>query len=94
MDTRASTLILVGDEAFTPDEWASERRQRERKGQRDRRAYFRTYLRERRFRRRHPGVEPVALRQVASLHDLRCTGPTRNTGCRCDKIVLEERVTP
>ena len=24
----------------------------------------------------------------ASLHDLRCTGPTRSTGCRCRKVII------
>lgn len=39
-----------------------------------------------------PLRKPVLLRAVASLHDLRCTGPTRSTGCRCRKVTLYERL--
>ena len=127
--TRAATtepnLIIVGDEAFLPDEWEREERRRERDRQyrarpdiqpkereyhrawsernRDhQRAYKREWMRRRREdpeyrerekrqrqereqgQRRHPHV-------VGSLHDLRCTGPTRHTGCRCRKIECYDR---
>lgn len=38
--TRAPEPIVVGDEAFTPEEWAAEQERRERK-----RAYQRAYVR-------------------------------------------------
>jgi hypothetical protein len=92
------TLIIVGDEAMTPEEW--ERRER-------RRAWEREYRRRRYhddpdFRqraldavkawRRKQGVQPRpgprvrVTYTVGSLHDGSCTGPTRSTGCRCQKI--------
>lgn len=96
-------LVIVGDQAYLPDEWErlERRRQKEREYRsrpeirarrleehrrwRERnRERVRVYNREwmRRFRR---GDDP---RAVASLHDLRCSGPTRKTGCRCKKIPL------
>jgi len=91
-------LIIVDGEAWLPEEWekrerrrAYDRAYRQRPGRKERsreilqrwraenlerlRAYNREWM------RRHR--EKVA---VASLHDLACTGPTRRTGCVCQKI--------
>lgn len=40
----------------------------------------------RRWMRLHRGQDPRDV--VAGLHALRCSGPTRNTGCLCTKIPL------
>lgn len=49
---------------------------------------------ERLHRRRlaHVGGPYRALRVTASLHELRCTGPNRETGCRCRKTLVVREV--
>jgi hypothetical protein len=39
------------------------------------------------------GGEYRALQVTASLHGLACTGPTKVTGCRCDKTLIVRDVT-
>ena len=82
-------LIVVGDEAWTPEEW--ERKQKDRadraayKRTPKRRAYQAAYIR----RQRDPSFSSKgAVQVVASLHGLRCTGPTRLTGCVCRKTLV------
>ncbi len=102
-------LILIGDEAWTPEEFQAHQTFLERRRQRDRERYRNPERRAalfanvRRWRERNPErvriiharsalrarfKEGTLLRSVASLHDLRCTGPTRKKGCRCDKTLL------
>lgn len=94
-------LVIVGDQAWTREEWERRARprpltpeQRERK-----RAYARAYYwrnrdrinarnREWMARHRKPSMRVVKtpVRLVGSLHSLACLGPTKATGCRCKKI--------
>lgn len=93
-------LIIVGDEAWFRDEWEAEQERRER-GRAARRAYnarpdvkerTRRWNRANRIARRAYNRAWMAnyrasqSRLVGSLHDLACTGPTRDTGCVCNKI--------
>ena len=93
-------LIIVGDEAYSVEEWEAEQRRlaadRERAAEHrltpERREYMRAYqlLPQRRaykreWARRNRGSTATV---VGSLHDLSCTGPTRRTGCRCQKIPM------
>jgi hypothetical protein len=90
-------LIIVGDEAFTESEWAALERKRAYEREYSKRPYAKAaknaYKREwsrrnrekltaynREWRHRN---KPVL---VGSLHDLACTGPTKVTGCVCQKI--------
>jgi hypothetical protein len=113
-----SDFIIVGEEAWLPDEW--ERRQERNRRRRERyasdpvyrereqdgyrrwreanaehvRVYNREWMRRKRaaeYAARPPRPEPVYVSR-ASLHGLRCTGPTYRTGCRCRKVILYERV--
>lgn len=92
-------LIMEGDEALTPEEYAA--RVHRRAWERDyRRARYHTdpeyrarairYVAEYRWRKRQ--ASGTVLRAVASLHSFRCTGPTKPTGCRCRKTVIYEPV--
>ncbi len=108
-------FVLVGDQAWTTEQWAARERslqlQRERK-----RAYYkdgkgRDYHREwvarnrehvrdykREWQRRYRlelGAKPrsgrVAVKyEVASLHSMRCFGPTKATGCVCRKVMVSK----
>jgi hypothetical protein len=91
-------LIIVGDEALTPAELARQERRRAWEREYRRRRYRedpewreRVKGHVRAWRRKH-GVRPrpdpyvPVTYTVGSLHDLRCTGPTRATGCRCRKV--------
>ena len=94
---REHELIVVGDEAWTPEQWERRTRKRERRRIYDREYYARNrervnaYKREwmARYRARHrkprllKGPPP---RLVGSLHSLACQGPTKDTGCRCSKV--------
>jgi hypothetical protein len=97
-------LVIVGDEAWTPEEWEAEQRRRERHNAYHREyqrrpevriwsaAYMREWRRQNLVRAREISREASRRRRgtpgtlVGSLHDLACTGPTKATGCRCDKI--------
>lgn len=71
--------VVIGDEAYLPDEkLPRERRPYRRLTDEERATYNRDWMR--RYRARKA--------PVASLHALKCTGPTRKTGCRCRKIRL------
>ena len=114
-------LVIVGECAYTPEEYARYRRQRDRINARrrerratdseyrervrayfqeyrlrhvdDRRTYHREWMRRKRaaeYVERPPRRRPVRVSRV-SLHSLRCTGPTKATGCRCHKVTLYER---
>jgi uncharacterized lipoprotein YddW (UPF0748 family) len=89
-------LIVFGDEAYTPEEWAYRQRKRER----DRSRYRNNPKRREqikaavaRWRERNPEyvrnlmrrVRAVKPHVVGSLHSLACTGPTIPTGCVCRK---------
>lgn len=106
MVARLPELIIVGDEAYTPEEWGAERLRRERKRARDRErnrtperlAYNREHIR--RWRERNPDYAREWMRRkrgrpvgnlVGSLHSLRCTGPTQSAGCRCSKVKCYDR---
>lgn len=93
-------LVIVGDEAWTQEEWEAEQAKRERK-RAEKRAYnARPDVKERtrqwnaanRAKRRAYNREWMARyrssnsRLVGSLHDLACSGPTRLTGCVCHKV--------
>lgn len=112
-DFPGAPLIIVGDEALTPKEYASYRRLREYQNAwlrnkwatdpvfREKRLAYnrdwrardperqRAYNREWMRRKRAAGRPVVVARY--SLHDLRCTGPTKSTGCRCHKVTVYER---
>lgn len=45
-----------------------------------------------RERTRAVGGEYRALQVTASLHSLKCTGPTQDTGCRCKKTLIVREV--
>jgi len=95
------TLIIVGDEAWTPEELARETASweyRERKAKRTtespearahRLAYSQAYraIPENRDKHRAYNREWQRRRRastaIGALHELRCSGPTRATGCRC-----------
>ena len=75
-------------------------RQREwgRRNREHKRQYAREWMRQKRAQDRagrpvRPRRVPVAY-EVGSLHDLRCQGPTRATGCRCRKVTVARLVTP
>ena len=78
-----ASLTVVGDEAFVPGEKAP--RPYHRLTDEERATYNRDWMR--RFRAKHRPARPIA-----SLHSLKCTGPTRSTGCKCHKVVIYERV--
>ena len=112
-------LVIVGDEAWTAEEYEAEQARRERhrnlspearkrqaenhrrwvEANRDRvRTYKADWQRHKRMSERlRREAEVGAVRGVASLHDLACTGPTQATGCVCyrkgqRKILIVERV--
>ena len=71
--------VVIGDEAYLPDEkLPRQTRPYHRLTDEERATYNRDWMR--RYRARQ--------RPAASLHDLRCTGPTFRTGCRCKKIPM------
>ena len=96
-------LILIGDQAWTPEEL----RELERRRRDDRERYRSNPKRRaqvieavRRFRERYPDDYRTYRRDyqrlrrrhpVGSLHDLACTGPTKATGCRCHKITMYDK---
>ena len=87
----AVELVIVGDEAWAPDAWEAEVRDRKRRAAYKRRQYKawaaaniehrRAYKRE--WQRRKRALERPVL--VGSLHSLSCTGPTIATGCVCNR---------
>jgi len=82
--------VVIGDEAYLPEEMDAAERRRARDRERSRRRYqnpeYRewvlNYQREYGRRKRHP-MGYVEVTQIGSLHALACTGPTRITGCVC-----------
>lgn len=77
--------VVLGDEAYLPDEkLPRSTRPYRRLTDEERATYHRDWMRAYRARQRYGNVP------VASLHDLKCTGPTRLTGCRCSKIPMYE----
>ncbi len=105
-------FVLVGDQAWTTEQWAARERSRERRRERDRahyqdsayhrewaarnREHVRDYNREwARRNRLKLGMKPhsgrVAVKyEVASLHSMRCFGPTKATGCVCRKVMVSK----
>ena len=96
-------MIVYRDQAYTADEWEARNRRlsarRNAQGHSpDEKARRAAYAREwrarnperwREIRRRY---KRNALRRVVgSLHSLSCIGPTRATGCVCDKIKMYNR---
>lgn len=68
-------FVIVGDEAWTADDW----QRRVDKTQAGRSLY--------QARKAGATLQPGRPRRaLASLHALRCEGPTRATGCSCRKI--------
>ena len=97
-------MYVVGDQAYLPEEWAERerdnaRRKRNHEKLREQVARWRAANPERardlnreHMRRKRKGSGYVAHLVYASLHDLRCYGPTQATGCRCKKIELLREV--
>ena len=97
--------VVLGDEAYLPDEVERRERQRKQVNQRKRefrrrrktdpvaRAEYNAYMREYLRRKRYPDGYEVRL-IVASLHSFRCTGPTKKLGCVCRKKLVGRRVAP
>ncbi len=98
-------LILVRDEAFTPEQWAArersnarrrERSQQHREWEARNREHIRDYKREWQARNRlKVGMKPrskvVAVKyHTGSLHSMRCFGPTKATGCVCRKVMVSK----
>jgi hypothetical protein len=86
-------LIIVGDQAYSPEEYAAYRRMRDKVNAKERARYATDpEYRARRlaevtaWKRRNRVVY-----KLASLHDVGCTGPTYRTGCRCHKVVIHGR---
>ena len=77
----ASLTIVSDDEAYLPGEKAP--RPYRRLTDEQRATYQRDWARAKRARTRP--------QRVGTLHDLRCIGPTRATGCRCRKITMYRR---
>ena len=101
---REEELIIIGDEAWTPEEIAAKERSLALKRARNRRYYAEWRARNperareinREHMRRKRGSIPritraPAPRFVGSLHSLACSGPTIATGCRCKKIRCYDR---
>jgi len=86
-------LIIYGEEAFRPHEWKP-RRAYHRLTAEERAHYNREWMRRQRIVARAELIEAGrVLRLVSSLHDVKCTGPTRVRGCVCSKVPLFERVS-
>lgn len=95
-------MYVVGDLAYLPDEWErlERRRAQQRAYYRDNRD--RRLASQRKWRDAHPErirelrresarrkrAERRGARVTGSLHDLRCFGPTKATGCVCRKILV------
>ena len=90
-------FVVVGNVAYTAEEW--ERVQRKREYQRRPEVRARRRETERRYRVAHPERRVLHReymrrwraghpkpRLMASLHDLACSGPTKATGCVCHKV--------
>ena len=101
---REEELIIIGDEAWTPEEIAAKERKLALKRERNRRYYAEWRARNperarqisREHMRRKRGSMPRIPRApqprlVGSLHSLACAGPTKATGCRCSKIRCYDR---
>ena len=75
--------VVIGEEAYLPgDKLPAPKRRYRWLTDEQREHYHRDWMRAYRERQRvHP-------QSFAALHDLRCTGPTRRTGCQCKKIPL------
>ena len=97
-------MIVYRDQAYTADEW--EARNRRLAAQRNHRKVHSAEEKERRaayareWRARNPErwreirrryKRNAQRRVVGSLHSLSCIGPTRVTGCVCDKIKMYNR---
>ena len=92
-------LIIVGDEAWLPEEWDAEQRRRKRErsyeASPERRDAERKY--QARWRESHREERRAYNREwmrrhrqsgprpVGALHSLACSGPTIRTGCVCGK---------
>ncbi len=98
-------FVLVGDEAWTPEQWAARERSNARRRDRSQqhrewvarnREHVRDYKREWVKRDRlKTGPKPhsgrVAVKyHVGSLHSMRCFGPTKATGCVCHKVMVSK----
>ena len=96
-------LYVLGDLAYTPEEWAKRerdnaRRKRNHEKLREQVARWRAANPERarelnreHMRRKRLG-DYKKLQVTGSLHSLKCTGPTRDTGCRCKKTLIVREV--
>ena len=101
---REEDLIIIGDEAWTPEEVAAKERRLARHREANRRYYARwrannldraREINREHMRRKRGSVPRIPRapqpRLVGSLHSLACTGPTKATGCRCSKIRCYDR---
>ena len=93
-------FYVVGDLAYLPHEWERLERRRLRRRELSRknvaawrarnperaREVTREYNRLRRY------GDYKRLQVTGSLHSLKCTGPTRDTGCRCKKTLIVREV--
>lgn len=93
-------MYVVGDLAYLPSEWERMERRRLRRRELSRKNVAawrarnperaREVTREYNRRRRHGNYRKLQV--TASLHDLRCSGPTKDTGCRCKKQLIVREV--
>jgi hypothetical protein len=90
-DEWVGSLRIVGDQALLPSERVP--RPWHRLTDEEREHYNRDWMRRYRARKRaeRDGTAEYVVIRASSLHSLRCTGPTRSTGCRCHKVRLFER---
>ncbi|MBA3586505.1 MAG: hypothetical protein H0W41_02575 [Chloroflexi bacterium] len=98
-------FVLVGDEAWTTEQWAARERSNARRRDRSQqhrewearnRERVRDYKRDWQARNRlKVGMKPrsrlVAVKyEVSSLHSMRCFGATKATGCVCHKVMVSK----
>ncbi len=99
-------MVVVGELAYLPDEWA----RLERRRAKVRETYARNRERHnaasrwhaanpervreinREHMRRKRLGETLKYRVTGSLHGLACSGPTKSSGCKCSKVTLLRRV--
>ena len=93
-------FYVVGDLAYLPHEWERLERRRLKRREQSREAVRRwraanpDRAREvtREYQRRVRFGEYRKLQVTGSLHALKCTGPTKDTGCRCKKQLIVREV--
>jgi hypothetical protein len=101
-------MYVVGDEAYLPSDWERLQKRRARDAAYKRRNREKVRAQVAKWRAEHPervreynreymartrkGSAYRKLQVVGSLHDLRCFGPTKRTGCYCRKQLIVREV--